>query len=124
MKDGKISGDLTILPLIGGSDYRRMISTVGEVKLKNTSGDPHPEALLHWITALDMDSPELKRASNFAALMAPRSAPVHSVGSANPIPSILTAHPFSENSAKPLQKAVKMGPRTSWRKLGTHSSSP
>ena len=71
MKDGKISGDLTILPLIGGSDYRRMISTVGEVKLKNTSGDPHPEALLHWITALDMDSPELKRASNFAALMAP-----------------------------------------------------
>ncbi len=71
MKNGKISGDLTILPLIGGSDYRRMISTVGEVKLKNTSGDPHPEALLHWITALDMDSPELKRASNFAALMAP-----------------------------------------------------
>ena len=71
MKDGKISGDLTILPLIGGSDYRRMISTVGEVKLKNSSGDPHPEALLHWITALDMDSPELKQASNFAAIMAP-----------------------------------------------------
>ena len=71
MKDGKISGDLTILPLIGGSDYRRMISTVGEVKLKKSSGDPHPEALLHWVTALDMDSPELKQASNFAALMAP-----------------------------------------------------
>ena len=56
MKDGKISSDLTILPLIGGSDYRRMISTVGEVKLKITSGDPHPEA--HWVAALDMDSPE------------------------------------------------------------------
>ena len=71
MKDGKISGDITILPLIGGSDYRRMISTVGEVKLKDSSGDPHPEALLHWVTALDMDSPELKQASNFAAIMAP-----------------------------------------------------
>jgi hypothetical protein len=71
MKDGKISGDITILPLIGGSDYRRMISTVGEVKLKESSGDPHPEALLHWVTALDMDSPELKQASNFAAIMAP-----------------------------------------------------
>jgi hypothetical protein len=71
MKDGKISGDITILPLIGGSDYRRMISTVGKVKLKDSSGDPHPEALLHWVTALDMDSPELKQASNFAAIMAP-----------------------------------------------------
>lgn len=71
LKDGKISGDLTILPLIGGSDYRRMISTAGDVKLKDLSGDPHPEALLHWVTALDMDSPELKQASNFASIMAP-----------------------------------------------------
>ena len=71
LKDGKISGDLTILPLIGGSDYRRMISTTGDVKLKDLSGDPHPEALLHWVTALDMDSPELKQASNFASIMAP-----------------------------------------------------
>ena len=71
MKDGQISGDLSIMPLIGGSDYRRMISTVGQVKLGELSGDPHPEALVHWVTALDMDSPELKQASNFAAIMAP-----------------------------------------------------
>ena len=48
-----------------------MISTTGDVKLKDSSGDPHPEALLHWITALDMDSPDLKQASNFASIMAP-----------------------------------------------------
>ncbi|MBT7649350.1 MAG: hypothetical protein HN553_00045, partial [Opitutae bacterium] len=71
IKEGKISGDLTILPLIGGTDYRRMVSTTGDVKLKGTSGDPHPQALLHWITALDMDSPELKQVSNFASIMAP-----------------------------------------------------
>ena len=71
IRDGKISGDLTILPLIGGSDYRRMISTTGDVKLKDSSGDPHPEALLHWVTAVDMDSPELQQVSNFASIMAP-----------------------------------------------------
>ena len=71
IKEGKISGDLTILPLIGGTDYRRMVSTTGDVKLKGTSGDPHPQALLHWITALDMNSPELKQVSNFASIMAP-----------------------------------------------------
>ena len=71
IKEGKISGDLTILPLIGGTDYRRMVSTTGDVKLKDSSGDPHPEALLHWVTALDMDSPELRQVSNFASIMAP-----------------------------------------------------
>ena len=71
IRDGEISGDLTILPLIGGSDYRRMISTTGDVKLKDSSGDPHPEALLHWVTAVDMDSPELQQVSNFASIMAP-----------------------------------------------------
>jgi hypothetical protein len=71
IQDGKISGDLSIMPLIGGSDYRRMINTVGQKKLNKLSGDPHPEALVHWVTALDMDSPNLKQASNFAAIMAP-----------------------------------------------------
>ncbi len=68
---GKIEGDLSILPLIGGTDYRQMIQTVGEVKLKPESGDPHPETVFHWVSALDMNSPRFKQASNFAAIMAP-----------------------------------------------------
>ena len=68
---GKIKGDLSVLPLIGGTDYRNIIQTVGDVKLKPKSGDPHPEASLHWISAIDMNSPRFKKASNFAAIMAP-----------------------------------------------------
>ncbi|MBT3666157.1 MAG: hypothetical protein HN548_01660 [Opitutae bacterium] len=71
INDGKIEGDLSILPLIGGTDYRQMIQTVGDVKLKPESGDPHPETVVHWVSAIDMDSPRFKQASNFAAIMAP-----------------------------------------------------
>ena len=71
INEGKIEGDLSILPLIGGTDYRQMIQTVGEVKLKPESGDPHPQTVLHWVSALDMNSPRFKQASNFAAIMAP-----------------------------------------------------
>ena len=71
IEDDNIEGDLSVLPLIGGSDYRQMVQTVGQVKLKADSGDPHPEALLHWVSALDMESPRFKQASNFAAIMAP-----------------------------------------------------
>ena len=69
--NGKIKGDLSILPLIGGTDYRQMIQMVGEVKLDSESGDPHPETVLHWVSAIDMNSPRFQQASNFAAIMAP-----------------------------------------------------
>ena len=69
--NGKIKGDLSILPLIGGTDYRQMIQMVGEVKLDSESGDPHHETVLHWVSAIDMNSPRFQQASNFAAIMAP-----------------------------------------------------
>ena len=59
------------MPLIGGTDYRQMIQMVGEVKLDSESGDPHPETVLHWVSAIDMNSPRFQQASNFAAIMAP-----------------------------------------------------
>ena len=71
IENGSIKGDLSILPLIGGTDYRQMIQTVGDIKLKSGSGDPHAETILHWASALDMNSTRFKQASNFAAIMAP-----------------------------------------------------
>ena len=52
IENGKTKGDLSILPLIGGTDYRQMIQTVGDIKLKSGSGDPHPESVLQ--TALSI----------------------------------------------------------------------
>ena len=71
IENGTIKGDLSILPLIGGTDYRQMIQTVGDIKLKPESGDPHPETVLHWVSGLDMNSPRFKQASNFASIIAP-----------------------------------------------------
>ena len=67
----EIRGDLSVLPLIGGTDYQQIIQMVGGVKLKPDSGDPHDETVFHWVSALDMTSPRFKQASNFAAIMAP-----------------------------------------------------
>ena len=71
IENGTIKGDLSILPLIGGTDYKQMIQTVGDIKLKPESGDPHPETVLHWVSGLDMNSPRFKQASNFASIIAP-----------------------------------------------------
>ena len=67
----RMEADITVLPLIGGSDYRRLIETTGSIRLSQDAGDPHPEALAHWITALDMKSRQMQQASNMAALFAP-----------------------------------------------------
>ena len=71
IEDGKINGDLSIIPLIGGTDYRQMIQMAGDVKLNSESGDPHPETVFHWVSAIDMNSPRFKQADNFAAIVAP-----------------------------------------------------
>ena len=42
IEDDNIEGDLSVLPLIGGSDYRQMVQTVGQVKLKGL-GRPSPK---------------------------------------------------------------------------------
>ncbi len=69
--EDKVRGDLSVLPLIGGTDYREMTETFGQVKLKAESGDPHPEALMHWASALDWEAPKFKKASGFASVVAP-----------------------------------------------------
>ena len=65
--NGKIKGDLSILPLIGGTDYRQMIQMVGEVKLDSES-HPHPETVLHWVSAIDMNSPVFSRQATLLRL--------------------------------------------------------
>jgi hypothetical protein len=67
----KLTADITILPLIGGSDYNQMIEVTGQTKLAPGSGDPHPESLFHWILALDMKSKPMQQAGAMASIFAP-----------------------------------------------------
>ncbi|MFP6900557.1 MAG: hypothetical protein VCA36_06415, partial [Opitutales bacterium] len=69
--DDKLTADVTIMPLIAGSDYNDWIEITGKSRLAPGSGDPHPESLLHWILALDMKSRRMQQASGMAALFAP-----------------------------------------------------
>ncbi|MFP6855139.1 MAG: hypothetical protein VB980_05090, partial [Opitutales bacterium] len=71
MDEDKLTGDITILPLIGGSDYNQMKEFTGNTRLAAGSGDPHSESLFHWITAIDMKSRTMQQASGMAALFAP-----------------------------------------------------
>ncbi len=58
----RLDVDLTVMPLILRSDYRWMIDTIGQSKLRPADGDPHPEALLHAVLALDPNAPSMKQA--------------------------------------------------------------
>ena len=54
--DKSMELDVTVMPLILGSDYRRWIRAVGKSKIQPTSGDPHPESLFEFIFAFDYES--------------------------------------------------------------------
>ena len=51
-----MAADLTVMPLIGSTDYREFISLVASAKLGPHVGDLHPESLVHAIMALDIKS--------------------------------------------------------------------
>ncbi|MCH7728334.1 MAG: hypothetical protein IH991_17930, partial [Planctomycetes bacterium] len=52
----RLAGDLTVMPLIDNSRYRELATVSQGVGLKLTSGDPHKEALVHWIQSLNPTS--------------------------------------------------------------------
>ncbi len=59
------SGDLSVIPLILGTEYRSWQTLIGDVTLKSNAGDRHDEELLTWLMALDVNSPQLRFASMF-----------------------------------------------------------
>jgi len=48
--------DVTVMPLILGSEYTRFIRVAGKSEIRPHSGDPHPEALFQFLFAFDHDS--------------------------------------------------------------------
>lgn len=53
---GQFDLDLTILPLIGNSDYREFKDIAGWVRLTDGSGDPHGGSAVNFAVALDRGS--------------------------------------------------------------------
>lgn len=71
VKDDRLSADLTVMPLIEGSDYNEFIEIVKDAKIAPDAGDRHAGTLAHWAMAVDVNSSRMKWASNFASNMMP-----------------------------------------------------
>jgi hypothetical protein len=53
LSEGRVQTDLTVMPLIAGSEYQQMIDLAGEAKVGPRAGDPHENTLLHFVMAID-----------------------------------------------------------------------
>lgn len=63
--------DLTVLPLIAGTDYRDFIDLTKGGEIKARHGDPHPETLFHLALGINPQSRLLQMAGGFASSMVP-----------------------------------------------------
>ena len=62
----RLAADLSVMPLIWGSDYREMISLSDGASFAPDAGDPH-DALLQVILAINKQSPLFRQAESFIA---------------------------------------------------------
>ncbi len=71
VKPELISTDLTVMPLVEGTEYNQFIDIARGVEIAPQAGDRHADTLLHWAMAINTDSQTIQRAGNFASSMAP-----------------------------------------------------
>ncbi len=63
---GRLAADLTVMPLIAGTEYREFVSISRGAHFSPNAGDQH-DALAHFILALNHQSPMFQTAGNFLA---------------------------------------------------------
>jgi hypothetical protein len=68
----KLSGDLTVMPLIAGTEYRDFLTMSRGAKIAPGAGDPH-DALLHAIMAINVKSDRMREWGNMASMLAPQA---------------------------------------------------
>jgi hypothetical protein len=56
VRASQMSADLTVMPLIAGTDYRDLIEATRGMKIAAGAGDPHTNAILHLILAMNAES--------------------------------------------------------------------
>jgi hypothetical protein len=69
---GKLAADLTIMPLIAGSDYHELIAISRGAEIKPTAGDPH-QALAQATLAINTKSERMRQLGSMASGFAPQA---------------------------------------------------
>ncbi len=79
----KLALDLTVMPLIGGSEYRQFIEIVGKAQIAAEAGDRHTGTLWHAAVALDLDPqrPFVQMANGFLSAQLNVDNPLSAFGS-------------------------------------------
>ncbi len=54
--EGRVGMDVSVMPLIGGTDYAQLVEMTGDAAITAGAGDPHAEAILHYVMAVSSDS--------------------------------------------------------------------
>ncbi|MHC4414991.1 MAG: hypothetical protein ACYS0G_06895 [Planctomycetota bacterium] len=67
--------DVTVMPLIVGSDYRLLVDLSNGASIARDAGDPHPGSLLHLALAINKDSSTAQMGAGWARTMATTVAP-------------------------------------------------
>jgi hypothetical protein len=75
-----VSLDVTVRPLIAGSDYREFIELTGDSSIGPGEGDPHDGALLHWAVAVDKRAGLLAESTSMLKLLMPQAEPLGWLG--------------------------------------------
>ena len=65
-----LQSDLTVMPLIAGSEFRRFINLTRGARIDADEGDRHGNVLAHIAMALNRESRQVRMAENFASSMA------------------------------------------------------
>jgi hypothetical protein len=71
----RLGADMTVMPLIAGTDYGPIMELARGVELREDAADPHPEALGHFAVALNADSAPVLDVWGLLTLFAPEPGP-------------------------------------------------
>ena len=71
LEEGVFASDVSVMPLIAGSDYGDLIELSQGVLIGEESGDPHKEAIGHFVLSLNHESNLLRELNSMAGSFAP-----------------------------------------------------
>ncbi len=71
VKDGKLALDVSILPLIEGSEYNDLREIVGAQQFSSNAANPRRKSLLHAVFAIDMKTRTMRQAGGFLSKTTP-----------------------------------------------------
>ena len=76
--------DVTVMPLIAGSEYRPFVEVASNAKVAPDAGDRHDGTILHFSMSLDADSEPIRQAGNLFSMQTQTGAGLPDAGVPEP----------------------------------------